>query len=64
MNEDVIAPTTGALEFLLELPDASESNIMELLKVHAAKGKEASRVYATKATTGIPNAHAHRYTKE
>lgn len=60
---DIVEPSKGVLEFLLDVEDLSETNAMELLKAHAAKGKGASQVYQTKATTGIANAHKHRYTE-
>ena len=61
---DLVPPSKGVLEFMLEVEDLEGTNAMELLKAHAAKGKGASQVYETKATTGIPNAHVHRYTAE
>jgi hypothetical protein len=59
---DLVEPSKGVLEFMLEVEDLEGTNAMELLKAHNAKGKSASQVYETKATTGVANAHAHRYT--
>jgi hypothetical protein len=61
---DIVPPSKGVLEFILDVEDLTDTNAMELLKRHAAKGKGASQVYQTKSTTGVANAHAHRYTKE
>jgi hypothetical protein len=59
---DLVGPSKGVLEFLLDVEDLEGTNAMELLIAHAAKGKGASQVYQTKSTTGVANAHAHRYT--
>jgi hypothetical protein len=63
MVVDIVPPSKKVLEFILDTEDLTDTNAMELLKRHAAKGKGASQVYQTKATTGIANAHKHRYTK-
>jgi hypothetical protein len=42
MVTDIVAPSKGVLEFLLEVENLEGTNAMELLKAHAAKGKGAS----------------------
>jgi hypothetical protein len=60
---DIVEPSKGVLEFILDVEDLEGTNAMELLQRHAAKGKGASQVYQTKTTTGVANAHKHRYTQ-
>jgi len=62
MVVDMKPPTTGALEYLLDLPDLNGTNAERLLDKLIAKGKGATQTYKVKETTGVPNAHGHRYT--
>lgn len=58
-------PSTEALEFLLDLESLEGTNCQTLVKELAAKGKEATSSYKlVKTTTGVPNAHLHRYTPD
>ena len=60
---DMKEPTTGAMQYLLDLKDLSGSNAEVLLERLIAKGKGATQTYKLKTTTGVPNAHGHRYTE-
>jgi hypothetical protein len=62
MVVDMKEPTTGALEFLLDLPELEGTNAERMLNKLIAKGKGATQTYKVKETTGVPNAHGHRYT--
>lgn len=55
--------TTGALEFLLDLPELAGTNAERMLDSMVAKGPGATQTYKVKETTGVPNAHGHRYTE-
>jgi hypothetical protein len=62
MVVDMKAPTTGAMQYLLDLEDLAGSNAERMLDKLIAKGKGATQTYKVKETTGVPNAHGHRYT--
>jgi len=60
---DMSGPTTGIMEYLLDLDSLAGTNAERRIKEHCAKGKEATRVYQVKGTTGVANAHAKRFTE-
>jgi len=67
MVKDMEGPTRGILSFLLEMPDLAGTNAERRIHQFIAKKKadpKADRAYQTKTTTGIPNAHADKYTEE
>ena len=53
----------GIVEQSFDLKDLSGSNAEVLLERLIAKGKGATQTYKLKTTTGVPNAHGHRYTE-
>lgn len=62
--KDMEKEMTGMMEFLLDLDTLEGTNAQRRIREQQAKGKAASQPYQTKATTGIPNVHKHRYTEE
>ena len=62
--DDIVEPTKGLMEFLLDLDDISGTNCERRIHEQAAKGKAATQTYARKATTGIANVHIDKYTKD
>ena len=59
---DIGEPTKKVMAYLLEIEDITGTNAERRINEHVAKGKEANTTYKKKGTTGVPNAHAHRYT--
>ena len=64
LNKDMEGPTRGLLEYLLDIESLEGTNAEKRLQEFCSKGKEATKVYKTKATTGVANAHVHRYSEE
>ena len=67
MVKDSVGPTTGILQYLLEMEDISGTNA-ERRVMHFAELKKQNpnidRAYVTKATTGVANANLDKYTPE
>jgi len=67
MVKDSVEPTTGILQFLLEMEDISGTNAERRVNHFAELKKQnpnIDRAYVTKNTTGVANASAHMYTPE
>lgn len=60
----MMGTTRGLLEYLLDLEDITGTNAERRLQEFTLKGKDATKPYAMKSTTGKPNIHAYRYTAE
>ena len=52
------------MEFLLDLDDITGTNAERRVKDFCNLGKDATKSYKTKKTTGNPNSHLHRYSTE